>query len=149
MRRLFRREEPSLAAGLDVGALAPMVDMMTLLLVFLLRSYATEPAPAPPRGDFALASTVSEASRVRAVEVLVSADAIWIDGRALVDVADLDDQLLVRPLYDALLKLKGGGRVEVFADHRVPYATLKRVLFTARAAEYDEISLVAANRASL
>lgn len=149
MRRLFRQEASSLAAGLDVGALAPMVDMMTLLLVFLLRSYATEPAPAPPTGDFALAGTVSEATRSDGVEILVSETAIWVEGRPVVELATLDQEILVRPLYEVLLKTRGAHRVEVHADHRVKYGILKRVLYTARAAEYDEISLVAANRASL
>lgn len=148
-RRLFRPPEPALGAGLDVGALAPMVDMMTLLLVFLLRSYATEPAPMPPTGEFRLAGTVSEAGRQRAVEILVSEKAIWVDGRPVADLGRLEGDLLVRPLYDVLLKTRGGGRVEVFVDQRVKYAILKRVLYTARAAEYDEIALVAANRASL
>ena len=149
MRRLFRNEEPSLAPGLDVGALAPLVDMMTLLLVFLLRSYATEAAPAPPTGDFQLAGTVSEASRQGAVEILVSETAIWVDGRPIANLATLDGELLVRPLYDVLLKTRGADRVEVFADEHVKYGILKRVLYTARAAEYDAISLVAANRGSL
>lgn len=148
-RRLFRPHAAPAGDGLDVGALAPMVDMMTLLLVFLLRSYATEPAPAPPVGDFALAGTVSEDPRGRGVEVLVAGDGVWVDGRRLATLVPGDSEALVRPLYEALLKQRGPRRVEVHADHRVPYATLRRVLYTARAAEYDEIALVAANRASL
>jgi len=148
-RRLFRPEEGGVGAGLDVGALAPMVDMMTLLLVFMLRSYATEPAPAPPVADFALAGTVSEDPRSRAVEVLVAGDGVWVDGRRLATLTAGDPEVLVRPLYEALLKLRGPRRVEVHADHRVSYAMLRRILYTARAAEYDEIALVAVNRASL
>lgn len=149
MRRLFRRDPIVVSDGLDVGALAPLVDMMTLLLVFLLRSYATDPAPAPPVGDFTLAGTTSEDARARAVEILVSTDAIWIDGRKLASNADLGDALLVRPVYDVLLATRGIGRVEIYADARVPYGVLRRVLYTARAAEYDDVSLLAANRASL
>ena len=61
-RRLFRRDAGGITPGLDVGALAPLVDMMTLMLVFLLRSYSTESAPMPPEGRFELAGTTSEAA---------------------------------------------------------------------------------------
>lgn len=148
-RRLFRRDEPTVAPGLDVGALAPMVDMMTLLLVFLLRSYSTEPAPAPPSGAFELAGTTSEDPRRSATEILVSGEAIWIDGRRVIGTPYLPEDLLVRELYDPLLTIRNKQRIEVHADHAVPYAVLKRVFYTARAAGFDELVLVGANRASL
>lgn len=148
-RRLFRRDEPSLAPGLDVGALAPMVDMMTLLLVFLLRSYSTEAAPQPPEGRFELAGTVSEEPREAAVEILVSQEAVYVDGHRVIAVQYLPEELLVRELYDPLLAMRGRTRVEVHADRRLSWAVLKRVLHTAKAAGFEEISLVAANKASL
>jgi biopolymer transport protein ExbD len=148
-RRLFRAAEPIDAGGLDVGALAPMVDMMTLLLVFLLRSYATEPAPHPPSGPFELAGTVSEEGRKTAVEILVSEEAVWIDGRRVVGTPYLPESLLVREIYDPLLLMRGKSRVEVHADRRVPYAVLKRVFYTARAAGFVELVLVGASRSSL
>lgn len=148
-RRLFRSDEGSLAPGLDVGALAPMVDMMTLLLVFLLRSYSTEAAPAPPEGPFELAGTVSEDARRPAVEVLVSAEAVYLDGHRVIAVKYLPDALLIHEIYDPLLAMRGRDRLEVHADKGVSWGVLKRVLHTARAAGFEEISLVAANKASL
>lgn len=148
-RRLFRAPSPESAAGLDVGALAPMVDMMTLLLVFLLRSYSTEAAPTPPSGAFALATTTSEEGRRPAVEILVTPEAIWVEGRRAVAVPYLGDAALVREIYDPLLLMRGKSRVEVHADAAVPYAVLKRVFYTARAAGFDELVLVGASRQSL
>lgn len=148
-RRLFRADEGTLSPGLDVGALAPMVDMMTLLLVFLLRSYSTEAAPRPPEGPFELAGTVSEDPRQAAVEVLVSTEAVYLDGHRVIAVKYLPEDLLVREVYDPLLAMRGRKRVEVHADRGVSWGVLKRVLHTAKAAGFDEISLVAANKASL
>lgn len=147
-RRLFRSRGDALP-GLDVGALAPMVDMMTLLLVFLLRSYSTEAAPAPPQGPFELAGTVSEESRRPAIEVLVSEEAVYIDGHRVIAVQYLPDDLLVHEIYDPLLLMRGKQRLEVHADRHVAWGVLKRVLHTARAAGFEEISLVGANKASL
>lgn len=147
-RRLFRRPPPA-ADGLDVGALAPMVDMMTLLLVFLIRSYSTDPAPTPPEGPFALAGTVSEDGRHPAVEILVSPEAIWIEGRRVAALDYLPDTLLVREIYDPLLLMRGKSRIEVHADRTVEWAVLKRVFYTARAAGFQELVLVGASRSSL
>lgn len=148
-RRLFRAAPTPAAGGLDVGALAPMVDMMTLLLVFLLRTYSNEVAPHPPTGDFELAGTVSEAARSAAVEILVSEEAVWVEGRRVAGTRFLGEELLVREVYDPLLLLRGRTRVEVHAHRTVPYGVLKRILYSARAAGYDEVALVAVNRASL
>ncbi|MDP2315138.1 MAG: biopolymer transporter ExbD [Pseudomonadota bacterium] len=149
-RRLFKPRPAALSDGLDVGALAPLVDMMTLLLVFLLRSYSTEAAPAPPEGRFELAGTVSEEARKNgAVVVLVSAEAVYIDGRRVIAVAYLPPELLVREVYDRLLLTRDKKRIEVHADRAIPWGVLKRVLHTARAAGFEELSLVAANTSSL
>ncbi len=149
MRRLFERRAPEALPGLDVGALAPLVDMMTLLLVFLLRSYSTEAAPAPPDGPFHLAGSVSEEPRKAAVEILVSGEAIYLEGHRITSVAYLADDLLIRDLYDPLLLVRGKRRVEVHADKDLPWGVLKRVLHTARTAGYEELSLVAASTSSL
>ena len=149
-RRLFRAPESGLAPGLDVGALAPLVDMMTLLLVFLLRSYSTESAPMPPEGKFELAGTVSEDPRQGgSVVVLVSTDAIYVDGRRVIAVSYLPEDLLVREIYDPLLLMRGKKRIEVHADRAISWGVLKRVFHTARAAGFEELSLVAANTSSL
>lgn len=141
-RRLFRREGASGSDGLDIGALAPMVDMMTLLLVFLLRTYSSEPAPTPPEGNFQLANTGAQESRGPAVVILVGLDAIYVDGDRMIATKYLPEDLLVQEIYDRLLASKGMHRVEVHADRRVSYGALKRVLHTASAAGFDEISLV-------
>ena len=146
---MFGRSEASVAPGLDVGALAPLVDMMTLLLVFLLRSYSTEPAPAPPEGAFELPGTVSEDPRRAAVEILVSPEAIYVDGRRALATRYVPTDAVVRELYDPLLATRGRTRVEVHADRTIPWSVLSRVLHTARAAGYTDVALVAANTSSL
>lgn len=148
-RRLLQRRDDSIVPGLDVGALAPLVDMMTLLLVFLLRSYSTEPAPTPPSGPFELPGTVSEDPRGPAVEILVSPEAIWVDGRRALATRYVPTDTVVRELYDPLLAIRGRSRLEVHADRRIPWSVLSRVLHTARAAGYTDVALVAANTSSL
>lgn len=148
MRRL-RKPIPAISVGLDVGALAPMVDMMTLLLVFLLRSYSNEAAPLPGDGPFELAGTQSESSRKGGVEILVSPEAIWVEGKRVVAIQYLGNDLLIREVYDRLLMVRGKTNVEIHADKRVPYGVLKRVLHSARAAGFKDLSLVGVSSGSL
>ena len=143
-RRLFASQE-STRDGLDVGALAPMVDMMTLLLVFLLRTWSTDSAPVPPSGPFELAGTTSSDSRARAITILLSPEAIWVDGHRVIATPKIGADVLIREVYDPLLALRGSQRVEIHADASVPWAVLKRVIATSEAAGVREVALVGAS----
>ncbi len=143
-RRLMDRGEAGGTPGLDVGALAPMVDMMTLLLVFLLRTYSTELAPAPPSGPFALAGTASEDARAGGIEILVSNEAIYVDGLRIAAWEYVDGEGVIDPLYERLLQARPKRRAEVHADASVPWKRLSRVLGTAQAAGVEQLALVGA-----
>ncbi|MBM4391194.1 MAG: biopolymer transporter ExbD [Deltaproteobacteria bacterium] len=145
----FRRREAQASVGLDVGALAPMVDMMTLLLLFLLRTYSTELAPTPPSGPFALAPTSSEESRHGGIEILVANDAIYVDGQRIAAWDYVGTEGVVKPLYDRLLASRTKARAEVHADGTVPWRRLGRVLATAQAAGLEELAIVGGYRGSL
>jgi hypothetical protein len=136
-----------------------MVDMMTLLLVFLLRTWSTESAPTPPSGAFELAGTTSADPRQPATEIIVSKDGVWIDShrvtatRALAPAAApaatpaaapaaATPEGLIREIYDPLLQARVKERVEIHADAEVNYGVLKRIIATCEAAGFDEIALV-------
>lgn len=141
-RRLLLRTPEAPAEGLSVAALAPFVDMMTLLLVFLLRTWATEPSPAPAAVVFTPALTMSEAPRRGGMSLIVGRDSAWLDGRMLPAEGEGGDATLVRPLYDALLVQRGKRPLEVMADAEVPWKRLRAFIDTARAAGVEEIALV-------
>ena len=141
-RRLMGAVPEFTSGGLDVGALAPMVDMMVLLLVFLLRTYSTDLAPAPREGRFELAATTSEDARSGGVEILVSPDAIYVDGLRIAAWSYVEGAGVIDPLYQRLLQSRSKDRAEVHADAGVPWARLSRVLNTAQAAGVKELALV-------
>ena len=152
-RRLFQRSGAPVRDGLDVGALAPMVDMMTLLLVFLLRTWSTESAPTPTTGAFSLAATTSADPRQPATEIIVSNEGVWINShrvtatRALASTpagttASTPAEGLIREIYDPLLQARVKDRVEIHADAQVNYGILKKIIATCHAAGFQEIALV-------
>lgn len=141
-RTLFRQRPDASSVGLDVGALAPMVDMMVLLLVFLLRTYSTDLAPAPLNEPFALAGTTADTDRRGGVELLVSAEAVYLNGQRVAAWEYIEGSGVIDPLYTLLLQVRPKVRAEVHADAGVPWRRLERVLQTAQAAGVEEIALV-------
>ena len=118
-RGLFRHSAET-GVGLDVGALAPMVDMMTLLLVFLLRTYSTDVAPAPTAGPFALAGTDSEDARRGGIEILLSVDAVHVNGQRIAAWAHIGEEGTIEPLYQMLLQSRPKKRAEIHAAPKLP-----------------------------
>ncbi len=148
-RGLFRRSPEAAGVGLDVGALAPMVDMMTLLLVFLLRTYSTDLAPAPADGPFELAGTHSEDARRGGIEILVTGEAVHVNGQRIAAWAHIGEDGSIDPLYQMLLQSRPKTRAEIHADASVPWRRLQRVLGTAQAAGVEQIALVGAHSGAM
>jgi len=157
-----RRRKRRGVAGESIGHLnlTPMMDIMTMLLVFLVKSFAQEPDNInlnlklhPPDST---AKTMMEA----ATKVTVTTDEILVDDKvvmplAQVKVGDDAQSATIGPLRDALLEradhLKalenmGGspfdGRLLVVAHETTPYAILTSVLVTAGESKFSEYKLV-------
>jgi biopolymer transport protein ExbD len=123
---------------------------MTILLVFLLKSYSVDPPVRPDDSGFQLASTASEQPVGPATDIDVTADGIYVDGLRTASSAyyrDRDDAL-VRELYDAL-QGRSAKSVNVRADGRTPYRLLGKVMFTLQESGVERITLVAQSRAGL
>lgn len=145
--RLFR---PHAAPGLGMAALAPMVDVLTILLVFLLRSYSTDPPvrPEDPRFRLPLSAAESPAELGRTLEI--TQDALYLNGARLTSVVwyRARPDALIEELY-APLAADPGGRLRVVVDADTPYQILRQALATAREAGVRELSVVASSRAGL
>jgi biopolymer transport protein ExbD len=74
--------------------------------------------------------------------LLVSTDAVYIDGNRVIATAYLPEEPMVKEIYDRLLATKNSKRVEVHVDRRVEYGVVRKVLYTARASGVGEVALV-------
>ena len=147
-RRRWPRAAPVAAAGFGPALLSPLVDLVTLLLVALLRSAGeAPPIPPPALGQTgALAPPVSRAEDplVRGLVVDVGAEGIAVDGHragatAAQRLPELAAALEQRPRGPLLLRVDAG----------VPWSAVERVLGVARAAGFSDVRLVAASAAGL
>jgi len=150
-RRLFQPSSGSGVAGLSTGAMAPMVDLFTLLIVAVLRTWSAEPPAETPEGDLSLPRSVSEDAPARGVTVDVGKDGLYVDGwraGSAVYWAEADGAL-VSDLYGPLQQRAGEGTVVIRAHADAPWGLVGKVLLTAQQAGFEEVSVVAESHASL
>ena len=93
MRR--RKFGSSAAAKLKTGSghgvglnLTPMVDLLTIILVFLIKSYSTTPQYLTPTQDIQLTKTPSDIAAPDAPVLIVGKDGILVDGTVVVVFKD-------------------------------------------------------------
>ena len=137
--------------GLSAAALAPMVDMMTILVVAVLRTWSTDPpATLPDEPDFQLPLSAQEAPPSRGITVDVGSDGLYVDGWRAGSAAYWRDseEILVTDLYEALRRVEGH-QITIRAHKDAPWQLVGKVLYTARQAGYDSVELVAVSRVSL
>ena len=147
-RRLFPVASP-VAGGLSAVALAPLVDLLTLLLVFLLRAFSTDP-PLDMHEAFELARSASENEAPRQLAIDATPTSLYVSGRRVGATAyfETGDDPLIREVYDVLLA-DGSAGVDLRIDAEVPYVVVRKLLHTVREAGVQRVSLVAASKAGL
>jgi biopolymer transport protein ExbD len=144
-------------SGLNLTA---MMDMMTILLVFLLKSYATEPDKFQVNDKMRPPTSTIEEHMDPAIQVVVTSEEILVDDDRIMSVADVNttgtgQQLAITPVFEALSKkvdhLKkleslGGppfdGKLLIIAHEGTPYALISAVLYTAGQAQLSRFRLV-------
>lgn len=135
--------------------LTSMIDMFTILVVFLLKSYSAEGAIVTISEALALPHSHSEQRVEMRLEIAVNSSAIVVDGDPIVAVDDAllstgnSIPLLVARLRDHLeytSRLKGtlseeDRRVNIQGDVAIPAILLQRVMASCSEAGYDTQNL--------
>jgi biopolymer transport protein ExbD len=152
--RLKRNRRPG-RGGSSHGmpALIPMIDMLTILVVYLL-VHAADYEILPNTRNIRIPQSVSETKPRETVTVLVTRDTIYVNGVALAEVAEVkaSTDRIIEPLR-AVLRSEADKRtlagpadpaareVTVMADKDLPYSFLKKIMATCTAADYGKVSL--------
>ena len=142
----------------SMPALIPMIDMLTILVVYLL-VHAADYEILPNTKQIQIPQSVSETKPRETVTVLITKESIFVNGEVLADVAaaQAGDNPVIETLRAALraeadkerLTDRGGEgppEVTVLADKDLPYRFVKRILSTCTAAEYGKVSLAVLER---
>jgi biopolymer transport protein ExbD len=164
IRRRLSKQEPHQELGLN---LYPMMDMMTILLVFLIQSFASSGAANVLQSpELEIPRSVSLEEVEPALSITISASEIMVEGKQALSLRNgqVDPSqkqggsngFLVTPLLNELqqhrdrLKLISQsrsnkpfrGEVQIVADRRTPYRTLVEVLYTMGQAEFKAMRFV-------
>jgi biopolymer transport protein ExbD len=149
--------------------ITPMMDMMTILLVFLLKQFSVQAAAASMAEGLQLPSSSVETTRPLAVNITVSSNAILVEGDAIAPVRagavdpsvkrDGANGYYITPLVDTLQKhanrlkkiaamgaTEFDGTAMIMVDKNTPYRLLTEVLYSAGQAEFRNYHLVVVKR---
>lgn len=139
--------------------LTPMIDMFTILLVFLIKSYSVDPAYLTPTQGISLAETTSDVVAPDQAVLFVGKDGILIDGKLVVPFQNgviktsqmKNGELpeLRRSLEAMAAKTKFiaehnssvqfSGILILQADRELPFESMKPILRSAGMAGYHDI----------
>jgi len=140
----------SLRAALSRGSESPpltsLVDMMTILVVFLLVNFSVQGELAGVSADLELPASRSEEALAPAAAIELSRTELRFEGRRLADLATLlgESSPQIAPLATALAAAPRGvpARVNILCDRDLDFAVLRRVLHTCCASGVRDYALV-------
>lgn len=161
--RRSRRKQREAEGEIKELNIVAMMDMMTIILVFLLKSYQASAINVNMSEQLSIPQSTTQLHPQENITVTVSMKEVAVNERKVVDVqggaipasvkeGGRADAFYVGAIYDALKKevdkqkyiaqynrdAPFSGRVNVVADKKIPYRTLMEVLYTAGQAELGE-----------
>jgi biopolymer transport protein ExbD len=170
-RRIYRRKKRKArdnAGEIRELNITAMMDMMTILLVFMIKSWSASSSTIQMTDALQIPNSTTTQDPQESINVIVSMVDVTVNDKHVAPVINGDipaahreggdaSSMLVSPLFDALTKevdkqkyiarynpaAPFTGRINVAADKRVPYRTLLAVLYTAGQAELSQYKLMA------
>jgi len=133
-----------------------MMDMMTIILLFLLKSFSTEGALVAPSKDLTLPTSIQSEKPKKELNVAISQDAIIVNDVPIIALASIDkDEMLIPELNAKLaeyaeqekhLELEVGkeftNEVIIQGDAAIPFETLIKVMYTCSQTEFYKMRLL-------
>ncbi len=136
--------------------LTSMMDMFTILLVFLLRAFSLEGQLVHPSDYLTLPKSTVKQPPELALEVVVSKEWIMVNDKPVARVKEVEQQQgLIIPALKAELDVHAreakkmeelygtpfSGKITIQGDKDLPYNTLVKVMATCGQAEYPNMRL--------
>ena len=133
-----------------------MMDMMTIILLFLLKSFSTEGILVTPSEQLRLPVSMQGEKPKKELNVSVGKDVILVNDLVVATADDFDkDQMLIIPLAQRLaeyaqkereLELEVGKEftheVIIQGDQKIPFELLYKVMFTCSKSDFYKMRLL-------
>jgi biopolymer transport protein ExbD len=168
-KRMYRRKKKEIKAHeeeVEELNITAMLDMMTIILVFLLKSYAASSTAVTLSEDLMLPTSSSQTKIEEAIRVTVTQKNITVEDRVVCNLnngavdpgskKDGDAGYFITPLYNQLReevlklekiarynpKMQFAGKIIIIADKKISYRLLTEVLYTAGQSKLGQFRLM-------
>jgi biopolymer transport protein ExbD len=138
-------------------SLISLMDIFTILLLFLLVHIAGEEAALPSSEGLKLPASTAEKAPRATVALLVTEKEIFVDGKRIMSVAQAIAQpdTILGPVKQELTRLADRtramaqktssvtftGNITIMGDRKIPFQLLKKLMATCAQAEFPHIAL--------
>lgn len=137
--------------------LTSMMDMFTIILVFLLKTYSTEGQLIQPSESLSLPKSTIQTPPESALDLIVSKDHVLVNGQPVADMNDVRSQeaFVIKPLQEELQHhstqarkmeeqygVPFSGKVTIQGDKSIEYKDLVKVMATCGSSDYPNMRLV-------
>jgi biopolymer transport protein ExbD len=162
-RSIRYRRGKKKAGAFDID-ITSLLDILTILLIFLLQSYNSSGVIIHVPKDIELPRSASESLNNFGVNIQVSKAQIWVEDKEVVDAATTPSNQLydegnrrIVPLFNELVRLKEtikqseklspeatkfSGIANLVVDKSLKYDYLKKVMYTCASAGFKEFKFV-------
>ncbi len=146
---LTGRADPN---GVVKPQLTSLIDVLTILLVFLLKSFSVEGTLVTPAEDLNLPESISNLKPVPTLNVEISTNTINVDGSPVADITAVaaSDSLMIPGLYNSLQRIASSiGKTEekqevtIQCDRHLNFNVVKKVMYTCSQANYTDFAVLA------
>lgn len=148
-KRKFARKKGPSSTEMSLN-ITSMADIFTILLVFLLKSYAVGALEVQPSRGLKVPVAIHSDTAEDRLKVEIAETSVQVDGDSVVTLKDFEPAQgseAMGPLAQALVDKRASlaessqGKLLVIADSRAPYSTLERVLKTAAQQGFGDLKL--------
>ncbi|MBD3241437.1 MAG: hypothetical protein GF331_12685 [Chitinivibrionales bacterium] len=131
--------------------LTSLVDVMTILLVFLIKSFSVEGNLVTPSPDLQLPLSTSEKPPRRVSTIEITRSAVASEGTIIAPLESFADQdsLIVPPLLEWMRMERAKSEdtakaqeVLIQSDKEIPFNIVKRVMYTCSKAGFNDFSVL-------
>ena len=148
-----KKHDTAQAGSLNMNS---MMDMMTIILLFLLKSYSTEGALASQSESLSLPTSKRTEKPKKEVNVSIATDVILVNEVPLMRTGEIDpNEIAISPLQTKLqeyankerqLEIEAGKEftheVIIQGDKSIPFETLFKVMYTCSKSDFYKMRLL-------
>lgn len=160
MNSQSRRKRRRKSDGTVKLNITSMIDMFTLMVVFLLKNYSSQGQLVTPATGLLLPTSSIEKNAEEALSVKISSNTIMVENEIVIDSVSYasimaQKDFMIQQLYTVLnqhsqeakkssemFKTEFSGKISIQGDVAIPYNILTRVMYTCGQAGYPNMNLI-------